>query len=118
MHIVYICHPISGDVKGNLDKIAKIARRINLKEKNIVPIAPYFLDCCALSDDVPKERAKGIANNKYLIERGIIDELRIYGTKITNGMIEEIELAHELGIPVFPMTAKTRKAYTNLPIIN
>jgi hypothetical protein len=116
MHTVYIAHPISGDVNGNLDKIKKIARKINLKEPNVVPIAPYFLDCCALQDDVPKERAKGIANNTYLFERGFIDELRLYGNRITNGMMNEIELAHTLDIPVFPMSKQTLKQYIVLTL--
>lgn len=33
MKTAYIAHPISSDVKGNLEKVAQIARDINLKQE-------------------------------------------------------------------------------------
>jgi hypothetical protein len=114
MVVAYIAHPVSGNVAGNLKKIKNIARKINLKEPNVVPFASYYLDCQALDDTIPTERSRGIKNNHALLSKGFIDELRLYGNKIGPGMIEEIELAHELGIPVIPMTAKTKAEYINL----
>ena len=35
MKVVYIAHPISGDIQGNLEKIRQIARIINLTEPDI-----------------------------------------------------------------------------------
>lgn len=32
MKVVYITHPISGDIKGNLKKIEAMGRQINLEE--------------------------------------------------------------------------------------
>ena len=107
MKIVYIAHPISGNIKGNLKKIQAIARKINLTEPDCVPFAHYFLDCHCLNDDVPEERARGIKNDIALMEAGFIDEIRLYGDKISKGMKAEIELGKSLGIPIISMNPLT-----------
>jgi len=110
MKICYIAHPISGDIKGNLEKIRKIARQINLEEPDTVPFAHYYLDCFALNDDVPEERERGIKNDIELMKRGFIDEVRLYGDKVSKGMAAEMLLAKELGILVVAMTSETTEA--------
>lgn len=104
MRIAYIAHPISGDIKGNLEKVKAIARQINLEEPDVVPFAHYYLDCFALNDDIPEERARGIKNDIELMKRGFIDELRLYGDTLSNGMKAEVKLAMGLEIAIIPMT--------------
>lgn len=104
MKVVYIAHPISGDIKDNLESIRKIVREINLSRNDIVPFAPYWLDCHALDDSVISERERGIKNDIELFNRGFIDEVWLFGNKISNGMQAEIELAKKLGIPVIDFT--------------
>lgn len=108
MKVAYIAHPISGDVKGNLKLIESIGRKINIEEPDTVPFAPYFFDCHCLDDDIHKERVRGILNNRELFKKGFIDELRLYGNRISSGMMHEISLAKELGIEIKPMTEETR----------
>ena len=100
MKIAYIAHPISGDVPGNLEKIRQIVRRINLEEPRVVPFAPYWVDCHALVDTVPAERVRGIKNNYEYFRRGVIDELRVYGDKISPGIQGEIDAARKHNIPI------------------
>jgi len=100
MKIIYIAHPISGNIKGNLKKITEIGREINLNEPDTIPFAPCFFACHCLNDNIPEERARGLKNDIELMKRGFIDELRLYGNNISEGMKHEIELAHKLGIPV------------------
>jgi hypothetical protein len=106
MKTAYIAHPISSDVKGNLEKVAQIAREINLNEPDVIPFAPYFLDCHALNDDNPEERKRGIKNDNYFLENGFVDELRLYGDKISKGMQEEINIALRENIAIVPMNEK------------
>ena len=106
MKIVYIAHPIAGDVKGNIEKILGIVRKINLEEPDILPFAHYIVDCQALDDTIPEHRFRGIKNDKEFFERKSFDELWLYGDKISNGMLEEIKLAIKYGIPIKPMTIK------------
>lgn len=104
MRIAYIAHPISGDIAGNLEKIRQIVRAINLNEPDVVPFAPYWLDCHALDDNVPEERERGIKNDHELFSRGFIDELRLYGDRISFGMQEEVKQAILYKIPVIDCT--------------
>lgn len=113
MKIVYIAHPISGNIKNNLENIRQIVRQLNLKRDDIVPFAPYWLDCHALDDTKPKERARGIKNDKTFFNKGVIDEVWLYDNKISSGMKAEIKLANSLNIPVKAMTKKTLKILKN-----
>lgn len=100
MKIVYIAHPISGDIKGNLEKIRLIVREINLTMPEVVPFVPYWLDCHALDDTNPAERERGIKNDIALFKSGCIDEVWLMGNRLSSGMIAEKNLAEELGIKV------------------
>ena len=114
MKVIYIAHPISGDIAGNLKKIVQIAREINLNELETVPVANYFLDCHALDDTNLLERERGIKNDTELFKRGYIDEVRLYGSRISQGMVAEIQLAQSLSIPVVPMTYETKQIFQML----
>ena len=113
MRIAYIAHPVGGDVENNLKRISEIGRYINLNEPDVVPFAHYFFDCYALDDSVEYERNRGIKNNLALMKAGFIDEVRLYGNRISNGMKCEIKLAKSLGIAVIPMTKETEAEYLN-----
>ena len=108
MKIVYIAHPISGDIDANLDRIKDIVRYINLTEPDIVPFAHYIVDCYSLDDTVPEERERGIKNDIALLRAGFIDEMWLFGDRISNGMKNEIKLAKELGIKVVSKSWGTR----------
>lgn len=108
MKISYIAHPVSGDVKGNIEKIIGIVRAMNLNLSDTVPFVPYLADLYALDDNIPEERERGIKNGIALIKAGFITEMRLYGNRISNGMRAEIALADELKIPVIPMTWQTQ----------
>lgn len=108
MKIVYIAHPISGDIEGNLKKILTIVREINITESDVLPFAHYWVDCHALDDTIPEERERGIKNDITLLKAGFINELWLYGDRISNGMKHEIDLARLLSIPIFPKTEETK----------
>ena len=109
MKIIYIAHPVSGDLSKNLEKIRQIVRLINTTREDVVPFAPYWLDCHALDDTIPTERARGIKNNSTLFKKGFIDEIWLYGHTISDGMLAEIKLASKLGIKVVPQTPHLAK---------
>jgi len=114
MKIAYIAHPIGGDVRNNLICIRSIVRHINLTEPEVVPFAPYYLDCITLDDNIPEQRARGIKNDVALMSAGFVDELRLYGNRISEGMSHEIELAVQLGIPIIAMTPATESELLEL----
>jgi len=120
--LVYIAHPISGDVDANLADLARVLRIINLDIhplrwkmrgdaadydfSNIIPIAPYYADIIALDDTKPLERKRGMDNGLAIILTGIFDELWLTGNTISLGMKEEIKLFRSLGTPIIDYTNK------------
>lgn len=116
MKIVYIAHPIGGDVEGNLKSIFSIIREINLKQKNIVPFAPYVSDVKALDDKIPEERSRGFKNNKEFFDRMTMDEVWLYGSRISQGMRQEVLWAIEMGIPIYATNYVLRKELESLKV--
>lgn len=110
MKIIYIAHPVGGNITHNLEEIRKITRRLNVTRSDIVPFVPYWIDCHALDDSVPSERARGIKNNTALFHSGVIHEVWLYGNTISTGMRAEVALAISLKIPVIPQTPETERA--------
>ena len=96
--IIYIAHPISGDVDANVKSVLDIVKALNMSGLPIVPFAPYIVDVLALDDNIPEQRARGFENNKQLFN--FIDEVWLYGGRISSGMQTEIDWAKELNIPV------------------
>jgi len=109
MKIAYIAHPISGDVEGNIKKVLQIVREVCINESNVMPYAAYIVDCMALDDSIPEERTRGIKNDIAIFKKkGFLDEVRLYGNRISYGMKCEIELARSEGIPIIAMTEETK----------
>jgi hypothetical protein len=98
--MVYIAHPISGDIANNKEKVRKICEKIHKSSDKIIPLAPYLVPLSYLDDDIPEERHMGIEANKAMFRRGGFDELWLCGEKISDGMKEEVELCVELDVPV------------------
>lgn len=98
MKVVYIAHPVGGDIENNLTLIRDIVLKINLEEEDVVPFVPYYSDVVSMDDSNPEQRARGIKNNIHLLQ--FCDELRLYGERVSKGMWLEIAKARELGIPI------------------
>lgn len=96
--LIYIAHPISGDIENNLNKIKSIYRDISLTYHDVIPFAPYFIALHSLDDNVIVERSIGFNQNKYFFENNIIDEMWVYG--ISKGVLQEIEWCKEFVINV------------------
>lgn len=112
MKVVYIAHPIGGDVLNNLQKITEIVHDLNKRYTDIVPFVPYYVDCLA-EHTHPGMRDRCIANDHELLSRGFVDEMWLFGDCISAGMLAEVQLAHAKGIKVFPQTYGTETMYNN-----
>lgn len=100
MKVVYIAHPIGGDVESNLADLRRIIRRINLECPGVVPFAPYYSDVVSMDDSVASERSRGIQNDMEILQSGIVHELWLTGDRISSGMQAEKAVAELLGITV------------------
>lgn len=104
---VFIAHPISGDVKGNIEKVLKICAQVH--SKNVIPVAPYLVSLHYLDDNVEEDRGLGIEANHECFRRRYVDELWLFGNRISNGMRQEILLAWQIDIPILAKTEETRR---------
>lgn len=95
--VVFISHPLKGDVEGNINKVREICRELILDGK-VIPLATHMLFPTFLDDDVHEERRTGLDGTLELLKRS--DEVWVYGDRISEGMKEEIELAKEIKIPI------------------
>lgn len=105
---VFIAHPISGDIEGNIKKVLEICEKVHSKE--MIPVAPYLVSLQYLNDRVVEDRKLGINANIECFRRKYIDELWLYGDKISKGMTQEIKLALKLKIPIKAKTSATKIA--------
>lgn len=97
MKKVYICAPLGGNIKGNLEK-AKWYTEYALR-CGVAPVTPHFYALC-LDDHDPKEREIGRKAGMSLL--WFCDELWIFGDEVTEGMKAEIDFCRSLNL-------KTRK---------
>ena len=112
MKTVFIAHPIAGDVENNIKKVLGICQKIHTKE--IIPVAPYLVSLQYLNDNVVEDRELGKEANLECFRRKYIDELWLFGNRISLGMIQEIKIALDFKIPIFSKTPETEKELTEL----
>ena len=92
---VYICAPLGGDVKGNIEN-AKQYAKFALKS-GVAPVVPHFYALC-LDDDIPKEREIGRQTGMSLL--WFCDEMWVFGDRITQGMQDEILFCKNMKIKI------------------
>ena len=106
--IVYISHPIRGDVNENMQRVWDIIRSV--RSPDIRPIAPY-LGFASLNPENPRERWLGMLFREMLFRFKAFDELWVYGDHISDGMVEDIALADACGIHFEVKTEAAVKAF-------
>lgn len=92
---VYICAPLGGNVKENLEN-AIWYTKYALKQ-GVAPVTTYFYALC-LDDNNPQDRALGMSAGMSLL--WFCDEMWVFGDEITKGMKEEIKFCENLHIPI------------------
>lgn len=94
--IVYVCSPLRGDIKRNINK-AKGYSRFVYAEGGI-PLAPHIIFTQFLDDEDEDERKAGIEMGLKLLS--VCDEIWAFGEKLSEGMNTEIGIAKKLGIKI------------------
>lgn len=93
--IVYVCSPYGG-LQENYESAVEYCKWV-VQEGN-TPIASHVMLHGILSDDCPYQRKQGLAAGLELLK--IVDEVWVFGDRISRGMAGEIAHAAKLGIPV------------------
>jgi hypothetical protein len=103
MEIIYIAHPIGGNIEVNMASVQAIVDQLFTSRPQIYPIAPYLYALRRLNDNKPDDRLRGTSINKLYFDRQFIDEVWLFGNRVSAGMWEEVQWARKLGIPVVPI---------------
>jgi hypothetical protein len=74
--LVFIAHPMSGDIEGNTKKVLAICRKIHSEE--IIPVFPSFTWRLYLTGDDEDKKLAAQVNETYFAS-GAVDELWLYG---------------------------------------
>ena len=109
---IFIGHPVGGDVLGNVTKVLKICQEIHTKE--IIPVAPYLISLQYLNDKIVEDRELGMEANHECFRHRYVDELWLFGDRISSGMQKEVLLAQEICIPVIAKTEGTKRELENM----
>lgn len=111
---VMIVHPMTGDIEGNLKKVDAICRAIHGSE--IIPVFPSYTTRRYLTPD-PKDRELAKTHIEEYLKRGFVDEVWVYGNRVTEGMMRVILTAMEYNIPVVSKSRETQE-YMSLSLSN
>jgi hypothetical protein len=97
MRVIYLCHPVSGDVPGNLAAAKKIIRELEDADPGIAIVASWITECEIWDDADPEQRAAGLRRDLAVLAK--CDEVWLCGPRVSAGMQLEADRAAELGIP-------------------
>ena len=111
--VIYLCHPVSGDVEANLARARRWLRWIYDTRPGIAVLCQWVLDCEVLDDNVPEHRAAGLQHDFDIIERCV--EIWAVGGRCSGGMGMEIEHALRHSVPLLDLT-KVGEEPPNEPI--
>jgi hypothetical protein len=97
IRLVYICSPLRGDIERNIAK-ANGYCRFAATMQGVVPLASHTIFTQFLDDEISEERALGLRMGLELLKHCC--ELYVFGSRVSDGMLGEIEAAERLGIPI------------------
>jgi hypothetical protein len=101
MRVIYLAHPVSGDVSANLARARRWLRWV-YDNFDVAVVADWILTCEVLDDANPAHRAHGLAMDRALVE--ICDEFWMVGGRVSNGMKTEVDVALTAKVAVRDLT--------------
>ena len=103
MKLIYMAHPVRGDVQHNLVQAKTWLRHlVNKYNGTHTIIAPWITECELFDDGDEQQRAAGMQRCKVVIER--CDEIWLVGHTGSPGMWQEARWAIAAGVGLVNMT--------------
>lgn len=101
--VVYVAHPVSGDVEANLTNATMWMAMLLRTYPHVAWVAPWILDAQVLDDADPEQREAGLVRDQAVVRRA--DALLLVGGRLSAGMAREVEAAHTGHVIVVDATA-------------
>jgi hypothetical protein len=105
--MVYIAHPVSGDVDGNIIRAKAWLKYLEAGNPWIVFVCQWILGVELWDDADPVQRERGLKRCLAQVER--CDEIRLVGPKVSTGMLREARHAAEFGVEIKDFTKAGRE---------
>jgi DNA-directed RNA polymerase subunit RPC12/RpoP len=103
MKVIYMAHPVSGDVPGNIERAKRWVRYLE-EQFPVAVVASWITECEIWDDDNPEHRAAGLARDLAVLSR--CEELWLVGLRISTGMAMERDHAIKKGLSVRDLTGE------------
>lgn len=107
-HVAWLCHPLSGDVPGNIARAKRWLGWLLRTFPQIDFAADWILWCEVLDDSNEVERQRGLNFCEVMIHR--CDAIWLVGGAISSGMQREMDAALAALIPIVDLTNLTDAA--------
>ena len=92
---VYICSPLSGNIRDNLQAVRRYAEYA--LRSGTAPVVPHLYALC-LDDNDPAEREIGMKAGQSLL--WFCDEMWVFGDTVSEGMQREIDFCKNMNIRI------------------
>lgn len=90
MKVIYLAHPVSGDVPGNLAEARRWIRWLYDHVPGIAIVATWITECEVFDEGNPEHRKLGLRHDLAVLER--CNAILLVGPKLSTGM--QAELLH------------------------
>lgn len=94
--LVYICSPYSDDILNN-ERKARVFSKFAVRQ-GMIPLTPHLLYPQFMDENDPAERELGLFFGMVLLSK--CEQVWVFGSRISSGMVKEIYKAECKGIPV------------------
>ena len=96
MKLIYVCSPLRGDYEANRERAIGYCRYV--ASLGHVPIAPHVYFTTFLDDNDPDQREHGMEMGLDMVP--MCDELWVFPDDVSEGMLNEMELAKSECVPI------------------
>jgi hypothetical protein len=101
--LLYLAHPVSGDVRGNIDRALRWLAFLSRAMPENAVAAPWVSNLLAGDDDSdPRQRERGLRNCCAIVSR--LDGVILVGGRVSAGMARERVAAEQAGKLVIDLT--------------
>lgn len=94
--LVYICSPLRGDVKNNIQNACRYSKFA--VEMGVIPLAPHLLYTRFMDDINPAQRELAMFFGMVLL--GKCEAIWVFGNRVSQGMHAEIAKAKKHNMPI------------------
>lgn len=93
--LVYVAHPLSGDIAGNAARVRRWLRWLIDREPDVAFTCAWLPYVDVLDDAVPEHRARGLRDCLVTAER--VNGIVLCGGVISSGMRQELQVVLAFG---------------------